>query len=452
MLVALIAGLIGADDLWQGDEETRADKIRLYRDYTLGKPLTNVTQKQRTILNLSGDTDLFIDFTVPVIRSVSDRLILSTIVSDNAEWVQDTWDTTEITAVQSELYFSALRDGDCYIGVMKDDSLSIHINYAFDGTTGIIPYQWDATGVLNGAVKVSLSDDLNADTIITIYGETAFSTYQLADESIEQLEENVAYANGVFPLIQFSYQRQPDWRGFSDLVQVLPLQDALNRSLVDLLIASALTAAQVLFARGFEPKEDLEPGMTYQAGIGASPEILPHLDLKAVPQGNLTTYIEQMDKLADFIAQVKNRPLKLGIGANASGEAQKQRESGLLATLRSLQSTLAPAWELVWKGLARLDGFELEPAIIWTPAEVREDKVIIEEAKLVHDVVGSEKLFLEMISSVTEMSEQEIGDFIAEEEEKRIADFQRYQQQYNPFGTDPNTVGEDQQSVDRQLS
>ena len=118
--------------------------------------------------------------------------------------------------------------------------------------------------------------------------------------------------------------------GVSELQQVLPVQVALNKTVVDILAAADVAGFAIYTKTGGSKIDDpaVFPGAFWQD---------TNADTKwgKLEASDLTPIIAAYDKFVHTLAIITRRPLSMFTGDNVSGESLKQREAGLVAQAKA---------------------------------------------------------------------------------------------------------------------
>lgn len=201
----------------------------------------------------------------------------------------------------------------------------------------------------------------------------------------------------------------------SDLADVIPLQDILNKQWLDLLATSDSTGFRLLFTFGFimttdgkDPKEDgsnvvkITPGNSY--GTKAKPT---DATVKDIPPGELKDMLELEERIVYRVADVSDVPLSRFQTTKmvAAAETLKQQEAPFTAKVERRQTIFGDAWNHAMAVVLRMAatfgvGEETVTAdpktqvrATWKPSSVRDDKEKAETAKL-HKEMGVPEEFL----------------------------------------------------------
>lgn len=449
-------------DAWVADETMKGEKVGLFRRYADGDHRSFLTSEMRKLLRLAAQanntlTEFNENYMDVVIQTEADRLEVTDfdlMARDDAqtealeEWAGDLLEDNRFDGMQMDVTEACLRDGVTYLFVDWDkDSGQVRFVHeeAFDGQSGMLVL-YDRPRHISAAVKVwyeTSSGGTLADTCrVNVYyadriekftskAGGALSAYIEDGEESNVLPWKMRDGQPIgVPVIPFV--NRGNEQGLSEIENAIPLQDALNRTLISMVMTAELTAFQIRYAIGFNPPADITPGSFVKVYVSSnSPdaeqiEWFKSIQIGALEAGSLTGLLEQARYLKDGIGRITRTPAPEFMGGDsASGEALKQREIGLLGKIRRFQVKAGNAWEDALK-LARnvqaAFGVELPPEIKrarcrWKDPEIRNDKVTIENAMLVSDKIG-DKEFLRLIAPVYGYDEAKIDEILEEREEQ----------------------------------
>jgi hypothetical protein len=382
-----------------------------------------------------------------VVAAMADRLTLEGVEADTdegREWVAGVLNANRLDGLQIDVREAALRDGVTYVMVAYDDDGGVTLAHelAWDNDAGcLVVYDRSGRQIVAG-VKVWVEADVRR---ANIYYPASTEKYRSSEDGslvlIEDAEDTSRNgdAPGV-PLVAFRNKG----RGVSELVNVVPLQDSLNRTLISMVMSAELTAFAILFAKGFKPPAGLTPGMMIHAmvqGIDGNP-VTPETEeearafatmnnsysLERIEGGSLDQLIGQAEFVITQIATISSTPVPGQMGGDSqSGEALKQRDTRLLGKVQRAQVQMGNAWEDVLALAHRqqtLFGVQQPPAVLvwrarWKNAEMRNDADILKAAELLQKW-GFEREALRLMSQSTlaEYSEADIERMM----EERAAD------------------------------
>ena len=445
---------------WLADQQMLAEKVALCRQYVEGDHRANLTPQMRQMLRIanSGSLNEFNDNLCPIIVSTRvDRLTLQRVEADTdagSEWAAGLFRANRLDALQVDVHNATIRDGRTFVLVdmetLEDGTTRPRLTHepAFDGSYGIIPfYATDADRRMLFAVKLwRLSRKETGDTVrVNVYHDDRIERYitpstdsmTLVPYDADGQEPVLPWVDAAgkplgVPLVEF---RNHD--SISEIENVIPLQDALNRTLVSMVMTAELTAFPIRVLIGDLAPAALTPGtiLSYFAKDGNGKPVPPtseltlqwlqSIRLEQWAQGDIVPYIEQARFLKDEIFAVTNTPDE-GASSNSSGESLKQREIKLLGQLARFQVKNGNAWEDAFWLAHRLQaafGMQQPPAVAaldakWKDAQVRNKQEIVALANAVKDYIDR-RTYLEIVAEVFDWSDAKVDQVMAEKERER---------------------------------
>ena len=223
--------------------------------------------------------------------------------------------------------------------------------------------------------------------------------------------------------IAAAHFRNPDTR--SELWDVIPLQDALNKLLIDTLAGADTSGFRLLFAHGFVPTTDgKEPAADGTNLLALAPGSIistkaADAGLEVVPPGDLGQLLAVYDRIVLRLATVTRTPISKLTGQVQAAETLKEEKEPLLAKVRMRQALFGEAWEHVLRvavGLANAFGGQMLERtapmdVLWLPAEARDEKAELEALALKQSMgVPEEQLWREMGYTEEEISKMQASD------------------------------------------
>jgi len=200
----------------------------------------------------------------------------------------------------------------------------------------------------------------------------------------------ITHQFGVVPVCWFPHDPEDD-RGRSILTDVIPLQDALNKSVADLVVTGETYARPFWYLLGYKPELKLDPAT---GKLAAPPKFDPTRQqiftsdapgpMGQLDPPDLTRLLAVQDGYALKIARVVGMPayyLTQTSGDVPSGESLRTLTSRLTAAVRAHERETTP----VWRGLLQLLGIDGWPR--WadpTPIDAGErlDQAVIKRRDL----------------------------------------------------------------------
>lgn len=454
-------------DAWISDWEIRGKHVQRFRDYYSGAHDANLSDEMAKMLRASQDNDFdrFNDnYCGKVVNYMNDRLRIRSIDAENdegQEWIKERLNFNRFDALQIDTHEAALCDADtCLLVQYDNDAKMAKLTHepVWDGSSGMLLVK-DSMGNVQAAIKVwqESRESLGDTTRITVYYEDRLERWISGDGSALHpyvADEQPASVSLMFQgrpmgVPVFHLRNRGGIYGQSELADVIPLQNALNREMQSLIMASELTAFQVKVAVGFKPPSGVAPGDWI--GISDAPISSDEHEPKAytLDMGEVIPYIQACDFFAAQISQVSDTPLAGNMGADAqSGEALKQREIGLLGKVERFQVRNGNVWEDVIRMMARVEqayANSTSPDLTilnaqWNKPEIRNDKEVVDNAILL-DGMGYHEEALRQMAQVFDWSEEKILELLTEKRDAQRLNFQDMTGDLNMPTFETNTIG-----------
>jgi len=365
------------------------------RDYYNGEHPTLLTDRQREFLHHKGRLKFSINYCRLVVDAVVERLHITGFASPdtrNKQWLWNLWNAARLDALSAAVHLAAVRDGEAFLMVdYPDDSPRFMLNLADDGGGGVVMH-YDADGQARYAAKRWTVDSgtgagmvrrMNLyypDRIEKYHSTTAAPYWQPHRQPDEPFPLPWLDRNGAplgIPVIHFRNREQSG----SELLDVIPLQDALNKSLIDLIAAADTNAFPLLVALGFQVPDEFS--ITPGALVQVPPSIDGSTDFKMVAGADLGNLIAVLEHLVLQIARVSSTPLsRFQVSGQLAAEGTlKQQEAGLIAKVEHKQLAFGNAWEDAMRLALRLQNafgasrYDAAAPIetLWQPAAPRSE-------------------------------------------------------------------------------
>lgn len=427
-------------DAWAADQEMRAKKVKLFREYAEGDHRADLTPEMAKMLRVDRNAssrfnDNYMDI---VLSTMADRLAMRGFETDSegaTGWLGEVCEANRLDGLQADVTTAALRDADTYLMASWDNAAKRVVwthEPAYDGSSGML-VSHDPFNRVQVAIKVWQESraTLGDTSRVTVYFADHIERYiGGAEGGLTRYEEDGQPWPA--PLL---YQGQPlgvpvihipnrgssyDAYGLSEIENAIPLQDALNRTLYSMVMVAELIGFGVRWAKGFQPPAGIMPGTWIGIGInGLDKDAVA--DVGMLPQGEIMPYIQQAQWLTAEIGKITRTPAPEFMGSDAaSGEALKQREIGLLGKVRRFQTGAGNRWEdlarLSWRMQAAFGSAPPPFATVralWGEAELRNDREVIENAKTLIDM-GLVKEALRQMAPVFKWDDAKIEELYEE--------------------------------------
>lgn len=411
-------------------QANEAAKVRAYRDYYAGEHPILLTKRQQEYLGALVEETEF-TFAHNLVRSIVDtlreRLDVSgfTVNGSGAEDAEladapepaaqaaalfwDWWKDSRTDAAQITLYRRALRDGKAYVIVDWDSA---------NGRPKFMVHRLDAGDTQPGIMLHRDPEDENR----VLYATRYFYTFNPLEPNKTGIQRKTVYLEGeIRKYIQgkdgawnpYQDEGDPAWPlpwvdstglpmgipviefenpGGSEIDQIIGLQNALNKTWLDL-IAAADTNGFPLLAIEYagdgafgsaQDDADIEGNDEFRISPGRAIEV-DNATIKRLEASNLQPMIDTMWTIVQAVAGVSRTPAyylrPVGGGDVPSGEALKQLESGLVKRAQERQLTFGQSWEDAFGMAYRLaQTFGNVPKVdplrvqcVWSDANVRNE-------------------------------------------------------------------------------
>lgn len=261
-----------------------------------------------------------------------------------------------------------------------------------------------------------------SDELICKY-ESKKTTHGFPSQAVDFiLTDEIANPYSRIPVFHFARGAENRF-GRSDLKDVIPIQDALNKAVMDMLIAMEFASFKQRYIIGMEVDLDEETGQPRDATMrnyGADRMMaIPNEDAKVgqFDATDLGQFLRVQEKFWASIARVSGTPLHyffITQGDFPSGEAQKAAEARFSTRIEDSQIGFGNVWESVMEFALELDGEEydetLEFSSIWSNATPRSEAELADTAIKKKAIGFSRSYLLKEFG----LSDTEVDEMLAE--------------------------------------
>jgi hypothetical protein len=316
-----------------------------------------------------------------VVDAHADRLQVAGFGADDeviSQRAMDLWDANHMDVREGHIESDAFGLGDSYVIVEKHPERNQTYMWVQNPNTVRVHYADDVPGMVDLASKTWKNDDgyqrlnmyyagriekyISRQRAITAMPNAgSFERYDSADGPWEF----ALAVPGIVPVFPFHNNGRTNGYGRSELRNVLPLQDALNKAMTDLFVASEFAAWPQRVLIGVEPAAEGDQTLNrYTAGIDRILTLFaPDAKIGEFSAANIAQYIAIIEYVDQSIARTARIPAHYlnGISGNISGRALRAAEVYWVKKLQDRQKAFSvPIAEAVSYGLA-LDGLNVEP-------------------------------------------------------------------------------------------
>lgn len=361
------------------------------------------------------------NLTRPIINTAESRIRVEQFGNgkDAGEEAWELWIDNGLDVESRWVHIDAMVKADSAVMVVKDEDGEVRIYPQLIEQIAVLYDEFDPRKKA-AAMKYWVEDHGKGDFMVraNVYFEDRIERYisrtkkqSLSDkfEDYELYEEQTAdgdvipaiedHGIGEVPLFEFhaNYDMNSA-QGRSDLQDALALIDSINKTLLDMLVASEYTAAPQRWATGVEipldPKTG-EPMKTYTSGADRL-WTAPSGDARfgQFQAGELKAYTDGIETLVDHMAFITRTPTYalFRMSNFPSGESLKVVEMGLRSRVSDHQDEFGRAWSEVLIAALRAKGTEVsrsEIMPVFTPANRPfTTSEFLEELKVKAEVLG----------------------------------------------------------------
>ncbi len=161
---------------------------------------------------------------------------------------------------------------------------------------------------------------------------------------------------GAVPVVEFVNDPDLDNHGTSEIASAMPLQDALNKLLVDMLVASEFASFRQKWVTGMEIPVDPATNKPIEAFKAAVDRVWQARDANVkfgdFDQSDLSSYIKAIETVIQHMSTTSRTPAHYLLGQSGtfpSGESLKATETGLVAKAKRDMRDLGEGWEEVMR-------------------------------------------------------------------------------------------------------
>lgn len=428
------------------DERARQQAIIRARHYHSGQHHVKLTDRLRLFLrDMAGGQDyeyLRLNITHTIVTAVVERLVVEQWMSADdalADFAQQVWTHSGGATMADDAHTWAVRDGEAFILVDWDVDanlpiLVVHPRYvdaALDdplGTSFGNDTSLPMSGQGYGCVATYPDDDMSRPPLRVVKRWT-----EIDSVTGKRRQRMTAYYPDRVEKFTLTPQRQPvtDYPGepwplplvyngaplgipvvplynpgaACEAWEAIPIQNAINKTLIDLIAAGDMTAFRILFASGWLPTTNGQPpdgtnGLPVNPGqwVGS---MNPDAKLQSVEGADLGRIADTIERLIQWAAMVTDTPVARFTLTRqiASADTLKAQEGPLVRKVEKRQALFGTQWAQVMRIAARLTALyapaQISPAdpdsdllVQWTPAATPDPLADLEVLRLKREALG----------------------------------------------------------------
>jgi hypothetical protein len=362
------------------------------------------------------------------------------------------WRLTGMALREGEIYVEQGMTGDAY-GVVYFDAPPplgtglpriwpnkaevMRVRYDDDGRITLAAKSWLVTsGPDKNKRRLTFYTPTEIVRLITTGTAEAELPKQLAQYSLfrevnylgQQVMNPVVHNLGRVPVVHYpnNAPMAGDF-GISELQDVMPLQDALNKAIADMLVAMEYNAFPQRWAIGIDAPEPNEAGkkvLPWKAGPGEvwyTTRSRQEAGFGSFEAASLEQFLKVQDQFDLDIARVSGTPVHwlLMTGNFPSGESLKTADAPFSAKIRDRQRSNGAAHAEAVSIAFQLMGIK-DPLLIdveWESAEPRSEREQAEIGKMMADA----GIPIEIVAKVMGLDEQDIATIVASQDAANAA-------------------------------
>jgi hypothetical protein len=298
-------------------------------------------------------------------------------LSDAANYI---WRRNRMETRAGEAHKEALRCGDAYL-IVWPNARGEAVIYPNRAANMAVFYDEDSPGTITLAAKRWRVE--TGGERLNLYYADRIEKYTSADGGGDKFTRDAVVKNpyGVVPVFHLANNSDVGSLGRSELDAAIPVQDGLNKSVLDMLVAMEFAAYRQRWAAGIELDYDKDgkPVAPFRAGV-------EHLWISENPDARfgdfeaarLDQFLKVKDSFRVDMATVTGTPLHYFL-QNASGfpsgESLRRAESRFLAKVRDRQAAFGEVWADVMSFALRIEtGRTADLRTLWEDAAPLSEK------------------------------------------------------------------------------
>lgn len=377
---------------------SRARSYENYTAYYKGlHPLNFATDKFRNAFGRLFQE--FADNLCPaVVDALCDKLIVTNFAveegnetASSAAWA--IWKKNRMDKRAGEVHLEAVKTGDAYAIVWANEK-GEPVIYPNKASLCTVQYDEEKPGVVLWGAKCWQQTDKKYR--LTLYFKDRIEKYitrttkivmpEKANDFVEYEAPNESFPlenpYGVVPIFHFGNNAGVGEFGASELVNAIPIQNALNKSVCDMMVGSEFVALPQRWATGLEidfdengkPKVPFTPGVERIWTSDSAETKFGQFDSASLDQ-----FLKMQNEFRAEMARVTGTPLHyflLQTGSIPSGEALKTLEKRFSAKVTDRQNSFGNIWENIASLCLQIENSSSEAMLstIWQDAAQSSEK------------------------------------------------------------------------------
>lgn len=322
-----------------------------------------------------------------IVDAVAERLHVDGFRLDSDEGIGDEdawalWEANQLGAESELVHNEALVSGESYVSVWANPAdPEVPLITPEHPSEMIVAVDPGNRRRLAAALKVWV-DEWTGDRFATVYLPDGIWKFRSTPsvKAWDDRGEPLSNPLGVVPVVPFRNRPRLMTHGRSEFEDVTDIQDRINKTLFDRLMASEFASFRQRWATGMEIPVDeegnpVEPFKSAVDRLWVAED--PQVQFGEFSATDLGPYIAAVESDVQHMAAISRTPPHYLLGAmvNISGDALKAAESGLASKAKSRTRHFGEAWEQVIRlAFAVLDDPRAkvrDSQAIWADVETR---------------------------------------------------------------------------------
>ncbi|MFD8886431.1 phage portal protein [Streptomyces erythrochromogenes] len=334
----------------------RRSKLRFYSNYYDGRHQKMVFAQAKYQSEFGRLFDSWSDnFCGLIVDSVNERLYIDgfqmTDEPGGDKDAREIWQRNRLDAESNAAHLDAMIHGVSYAVVWADSAGQPVISIE-SAENVVVQYKPGSRWDIEAAAKF-YTDDWGREFVTLWWNGRVYTGAGLSGNWGDYKE--APNPLGVPPVVPIPNRSRLTGPAISDLTVVVPLADAINKTVADALVASEYAAWPQRYVTGLEIQED-EQGRPIEPYKVAVDKLLqaenPDVKFGQFEAADLKNYVNLVNMLVQHMASISRIPFHyflLNGGTAPSGESITSAEAGLIAKARERMLHFGEAWERVMR-------------------------------------------------------------------------------------------------------
>lgn len=293
-------------------------------------------------------------------------------VEDDPVW--RVWQANRLDAHQTGVHRSALAYGTSYTTVLPGDPSPVIRGASPRRLTALYgdDLEWPAVALEVRGSKNDITYRLYDDTAVYFLDEDV-AARQAGEKWHPKFVDRADHGAGVCPVVRFRNVEDLDDEVCGEIEPLMPLQDQIDFTTFDLLVAQHFAAFRQRYVLGWLAADEQEKAKASASRLWTFDD--PDVKVGEFGQTDLGGYLESRESTLQHLATISQTPphYLLGKLVNLSAEALAAAEAGQRRKLAERETTFGESWEQTLGLAARLDGGDASDSaqVRWRDTEAR---------------------------------------------------------------------------------